>query len=159
MDIEQDLSFQHREWRRERIGWVVIGLILLAGLLGLFGHHPFARATSQTAKGQLTVEYDRFARYESTAELMVTVKPQGKGEGKTSLWFDADYLDSINVVAVSPTPVRGEASAAERAFVFQTEGKPFSAIFSIQFRTIGLVHGRVRVNDQEALSLTHMVWP
>ena len=61
MDIEQDLSFQHREWRRERIGWVVIGLILLAGLLGLFGHHPFARATSQTAKGQLTVEYDRFA--------------------------------------------------------------------------------------------------
>ena len=159
LEFDQDPAFQQGDWRRERIGWVIIGLILIAGLCGLFGHHPFARATSQTASGQLKIEYDRYARYESSAEVMVMVTPEKTGDGKVTLWFDADYLDSINVVAVSPWPVRGEAREGERAFVFQTDGKPFSALFTIQFHALGIVHGRARVNETDAIELTHLVWP
>ena len=46
---------------------------------------------------------------------------------KTALWFDVEYLDSFTVVAVSPQPVRGKARGGERAFVFETDGAPFSA--------------------------------
>jgi hypothetical protein len=90
---------------------------------------------------------------------MVMVTPEKTGDGKVTLWFDADYLDSINVVAVSPWPVRGEAREGERAFVFQTDGKPFSALFTIQFHALGIVHGRARVNETDAIELTHLVWP
>ena len=159
LELDQDLAFQHRDWRRERLGWVIIGLILLAALCGLFGHHPLARATSQSANGHLTIEYDRTARYESSAEVTVTVTPAGTGDGETALWFDVDYLDSFTVVAVSPQPVRGKARGGERAFVFETDGAPFSATFTVQFHTLGLVHGRARVNDTDAIEWTHLVWP
>ena len=117
LEIQQDLAFQFRHWRRERIGWIGIALTLLAGLFGLFGHHPLARVTGRTADGQLTIDYDRYARYESNAQLAVTIKPDREGDGKTYLWFEAAYLDSIHIIAVSPLPLRGEAREGERAFI------------------------------------------
>jgi len=159
LEIEQDIAFQYRHWRRERLGWMVMALILVAGLSGVFGHHPLAKATSRTADGQLSIDYDRYARFDSSAEIVVTVKPEGQRDGPTRLWFDAAYLDSLRVIAVSPLPLPGEAREGERAFVFQTHGHPFTAVLAVQFQTVGIVHGHARVNEQEALLLTHLVWP
>jgi hypothetical protein len=95
----------------ERTGWLFMAVILVAGLLGVFGHHPLSRATGRTAR-RLTVEYDRFARYQSNVELRVLFEPGTDGsetgtDGSklVALWFDSDYLDCIKVVAVSPLPV------------------------------------------------------
>jgi hypothetical protein len=159
LEIEQDIAFQYRHWRRERLGWMVMALILIAGLSGIFGHHPLAKATSRTADGQLSIDYDRYARFDSSAEIVVTVRPEGQKDEPTRLWFDAAYLDSLRVLAVSPQPLRGEAREGERAFVFQTNGHPFTAVLAVQFQTVGIVHGHPRVDEQEALLLTHLVWP
>ena len=45
LEIEQDHDFQRRSWRLQRAGWIVLSLVLLAGLLGLFGSGPLAHAT------------------------------------------------------------------------------------------------------------------
>ena len=158
-EIEQDLAFQEREWRWERISWLVIALILIAALMGLFGHHPFARITSQTLNGQVVIDYERYGRYDSSAQIVIKSTPAYAHNNMVHVWLDAEYLDAINVISASPWPLRGEAREGERAFVFHTDGRPFSVTLSIQFHSIGLVRGRVRVDEQEPLSLTHMVWP
>src|SRR5215204_3554855 len=97
LELDQDLAFQHRQWRFERIGWAVMGLVIIASLAGLFGHSPFARAQVQTADHKLTVEYDRFARYESDAEIKVLVEIDGGEERVFRLWIDDEYLDTLKV--------------------------------------------------------------
>jgi hypothetical protein len=159
LELEQDLQFQYRHWRVERIGWVIIALVVCAGLLGLFGHHPFIRAVAQAPDGQLLIEYDRFVRYESNVDFRVALTSDRDGGGVTRIWFDEEYLDSINVLAISPMPLRGEAQEGKRAFVFQTNGDRFTASFSAQFKTIGMVHGRVNADKGQTVVLSHLVWP
>ena len=73
--------------------------------------------------------------------------------------MDQEYLDAFKVTVVSPLPVRGEARDGGRAFVFQTDGSRFTAILSGQFQAIGMVHGRVKVDEGESLAVAHFVWP
>ena len=43
LEIVEDLSFQRREWRVQRGGWVVMAVLILLALLGLTGrgaHQP-----------------------------------------------------------------------------------------------------------------------
>ena len=159
LELEQDLKLQDRHWRVERVGWVLIALIMCAGLLGLFGHHPFTRAVAHTSDGQLLLEYDQYARYESNGDFRVTLTPDLNGRGVIRIWFDDAYLDSLNVLAVSPMPIRGETREGKRAFVFQMDGDRFTAIFSVHFKQIGLVHGRVNADEGQTVVLSHFVWP
>ncbi len=159
IDIEQDLAFQYRQWRLERIGQVLIACCIMAALLGLFGHSPLSTATGRTADGRLSIHYDRFARIESNSDLFVTLEPGESKEAVVRLWMDQEYLDAFQVTVVSPVPVRGEARDGGRAFVFQTDGTRFTAILSGQFQAIGMVHGNVKVDDGESLAVTHFVWP
>ncbi len=46
----EDLTYQVRSWRIERAGQVLMGLFILAALLGLLGGGPLSRAS---ATGQL----------------------------------------------------------------------------------------------------------
>jgi hypothetical protein len=159
IDIEQDLPFQYRQWRLERVGQAVIACWIMAALFGLFGHSPVSTVTGQAADGRLSIDYERFARIESNSDLLVTLEPGESRAAVVRLWLDQEYLNAFKVTAVSPVPVRGEAGDGGRAFVFQTDGHRFTAVLSGQFQAIGMVHGRVRVDGGEPLALTHFVWP
>ncbi|MGC3974321.1 MAG: hypothetical protein QM771_08085 [Nitrospira sp.] len=159
LEIQDDLPFQYRHWKLQRMGWWGIACILAAGLLGLFGHHPFSRTTAQTQDGMLLVTYDRFGRASSDAEVLLTVTPQKQGGGTFRVWFDSEYLDAVRVVSVSPLPLRGEARQGGRDFVMQTDAGPSTLLLSVQFQTFGVIRGRVRINEGEPVWITHLVWP
>ncbi len=159
LDIEQDLTFQYRQWRLERLGQVLFVCCIMAALLGLFGHSPLSTAARQTADGRLSIHFERFARVESNSDLLVTINPGRSGDGVVRLWLDQKYLDAFKVTAVSPVPVRGEARDGGRVFVFQTDGSRFMATLSGQFQAVGRVQGSLQVEDSEKLTVTHFVWP
>ena len=154
IDIEQDLPFQYRQWRMERLGQVLIACCIMAALLGLFGHSPLSTAARQTVDGRLSIHYDRFARNETNTDLLVTLNRTRMADGIVRLWLDQDYLDAFKVTAVSPVPIRGEARDGARAFVFQTDGSRFTATLSVQFEAVGLVHGSVRADEGKPSSDT-----
>jgi len=159
LELEQDLDFQRRQWRLERIGWAVIGCIIVAGLAGLFGHSPFARAHVQTADQKLTIEYDRFARYESDAEIRVSVELDGGGEQVFRLWMVSEYLDSLKVLEIDPVPLRGEAQEGGHAFVFKARPDRTTVKFLVQFRSLGLVSGNINKDEGAHALVQHFVWP
>ena len=158
LQVDQDLAFQHRQWRVERIGWVIIASLIVAALMGLFGHQPLATVTDHTSDGRLSIQYDRYARYETNGQFLVTLQPQGGAE-VVRLWFDPQYLDALKILAVSPVPVRGEAGEGGRAFVFRTDGSRFTASVSFQFERAGFLHGSVWLDQGTPLTLSHLVWP
>lgn len=42
LEIEEDLRLQHRLWTAERVGWLMVGVLVLAALAGLFGTGPLS---------------------------------------------------------------------------------------------------------------------
>ena len=62
LSLNQNLIFQKRFWRAQRIGWGVLTVALLAALLGVFGSGPLSHTTVSDASGRLTITYERFAR-------------------------------------------------------------------------------------------------
>ncbi len=158
LELDQDLAFQHRQWRVERICWLIIALLLVAALMGLFGRQPLARVSDHTSDRRLSIHYDRYVRSENNVEFLLTVEPQD-GAGIVRLWFDPEYLDAVKIVAVSPVPLRGEARDGGRALVFHTDGSRFTASLSVQFESAGFLHGRMWVDEGPPLTLSHLVWP
>lgn len=76
LDIEEDLPFQQRTWKVERVGWILMALIALASVLGLIDKGPL----SQNRKGDpstLEVQYNRFIHLETPAQLRVRLPSQG----------------------------------------------------------------------------------
>lgn len=160
LEIERNLEFQYSTWRIQRIGWVCIGLTLCSGLMGLFGHHPLAITTEETADSRLSIEYSRYTRYESHADIRVKLTAQDNDSIQIiRLWFDDAYLDALTIVAVSPVPLWGESRNGQRAFVFQSEAQQFTATFRVQPQTSGIVRGTIRADNGDVLPITHFVWP
>jgi hypothetical protein len=48
VEINQDLDFQRRCWTVQRIGWIVMAVLVLSALLGVFGAEYSAMQLSVT---------------------------------------------------------------------------------------------------------------
>jgi hypothetical protein len=60
--IEEDMRLQRHVWRFERIGWVVLLVVIALTLGGLFSKGPLSSVEVSTPDGNLSVKYERFNR-------------------------------------------------------------------------------------------------
>src|SRR5438132_10216237 len=59
--IREDMQFQQRSWLFERIGWIMLALVVAAALAGVFFHGPASHVRDRNADNSVAVEYERFA--------------------------------------------------------------------------------------------------
>lgn len=129
-------------WRRERIGWGLLAVLLGAALLGLFGAGPVSRTSIAVAGVQLA--YDRFVRTSAPTVLELVVQPEATGS-EAVVALDHAYLERVRVREIVPQPKRAEARADAVAFVFEAAGAgaPVRAWFNLSFEKSGLAAGRL----------------
>lgn len=111
LEVAQDLEFQRREWRVQRIAWAAMALVLLAGLVGLLGSDPLAHASAE-ADG-LTVQYARIVRDHAPFELQFRLAPGTADSGQVDLWIDRALLSKAEIQRIVPQP-DSERSDADR---------------------------------------------
>src|SRR5207244_1281265 len=73
LPVPEDMEFQQRAWRAERIAWGVMGIFVLLALLGLFSSGFFSAASTATPDGAVTVDYDRFARKTARSNFSIRI--------------------------------------------------------------------------------------
>jgi hypothetical protein len=88
LEIAEDYEFQKRLWIVQRVGWVVMGLLSLAGLLGLLGAGLFSQTKAGQPSDPLWLEYERFERFQSPVQLKVHVRGDSHKTGFVKLRFD-----------------------------------------------------------------------
>jgi hypothetical protein len=150
LQLSDDLAFTRRSWVVERIGWAVLGALLIAGFFGLLG--PGLLSGVKEA-GPLTVEYDRFERRENENELRVRLAP-----GARSLWVENSYLDGVRLEKVQPEPSRVASEAGWTVFTFEGE-EDVEARLEISPRSIGRLEGRFGPSKDQAVRVRQFVFP
>jgi hypothetical protein len=161
-EISDDLGFQRRAWIAERIGWVVIAIVLVAGGLGLLGSTgPLNRASAGEAGGALQVEYARLTRHSAPTELQMTVAASADAADEVRIAISADYLAAVQVREVQPEPEHVELAANELVYVFPIaeRGEPLAITFETEPRGYWLHRGSIRLADGDTLRITQFVYP
>jgi hypothetical protein len=148
-EIEQDLSFTEREWIVQRVGWGVMGLVVILALLGVFSSGPLSHATVTSSDARVSLRYDQFVRYLAPTVLRIHLRSETNRDQQTRLWLDRRYLQGVEVQQISPQPQRVEAAAERFTYVFNLAAgeQPTTVTFHVQLNTTGPLPGRGGLGD------------
>lgn len=163
LEVNQDLEFQRHIWTVQRVGWVVMTLVVLAALLGLFGPGLFGRATAGNQEAPVSIEeYERFLRFEKPTTLRVHLNLTAGAGGEVRVWLDREYLESVQLQQVTPQPERVEAGSDRLIYVFDVAAEPdqpTAVTFNFQPDKIGPLKGQVGLAEGESLAFRQFVYP
>lgn len=160
IEIHEDFEFEQRQWRVQRIGWVVMGLLVVAALLGVFGTGILSRSQLGSG-GPLEVEYERFSRLLSPSTLRLRVEAAPGDDQMVEVWLDQRYLERFQIERVTPQPDSVEALSDRLNYSFKVtdSGQPVEISFNLRATEIGLVRGQVGLPEQQPLSFSQFIYP
>lgn len=159
LQISEDMAFQRRTWLVERVGWIVLGAVLIAALLGFFGGGgPAASTETASEDGSLSMHYERFLRLDTPTQLRVVARPPGR---TLRLWLDREYFESFEVTRVVPPPARVESATDRYVYEFPlaAPGEAATIRFHVEPLEAWRVSGRLGVEGGADLGFDQFVYP
>ena len=161
LEIAQDLKFERRSWRVERIAWLVGALILVAALLGFLGPGPLGKATAASADKSLSVDYFRMERYEAPVELRISVNGALAKDGELRLWIDRQFVEAVEIKRIDPEPEHSEINGERFVYVFKTAAAPatIKLFFHLEPNKFGKTPAQIGIVDGPELQFSQFYLP
>lgn len=131
----------------ERVGWVMLALVLFGSLAGAGGAGVVSWSQVQGPRGLLTLEYERIEHRE--ADATITARLRVAESGQVSLRVGGGWFDAVDLRGVVPEPEQQIATADGVVLVVRVEG-PADVAVDISFRAIqaGLLTGEIGFGDE-----------
>ncbi len=148
--------FQRREWIFQRVGWVLLGLLILAGFTGLFGDGPLADRTLSNEVA--TIDFERFVRRHADTrwELRLHRAPASGVDIAINAAFGANF----ETVSIQPAPTRTSLSGGRWVYHFDLRGDGENrVVFIVQPEYVGRHAGTITVSDAPAFVLSQLAYP
>ena len=145
--VGEDLGFQRRVWRFQRFGWAGLAVFLLAGAFGAFGDGPLADASTRSADGAVSVEWERIERAGRDSRLLI--RTIAAADRPLILRLDGGLADGVTVSSAEPEP-DSQARAPGRAWLrFDPPpgGGPAEIKLRLRSSGPGVVSGTLAVAD------------
>lgn len=161
IQLGKDPQFERHWWRVQRISWVLMGLFVLAALLGAFGQGWLGSAKQRSAAEEAEVAYERFPRLGTPFRIQIHLEqPLATASDELELAFGTTYLDCFDIEVASPVPLRSSTSGDQVIYVFSRA--PSSARSSITLRLmpirIGRCSGQLEIGGA-TVDVRHFVYP
>jgi len=150
LPVPEDMLFQQRVWAAERIGWVVLTIAVLAGLLGVFSDGLASGATVASGDGALQVRYERFER--KTARAQFTIRVLRAPSQQMHLRLRSGFIESYVIESLYPQPLRSTAGAQGLELIF---ARPVPAICRFTSRR---VRGALAVSQSRSRLMGWAAW-
>lgn len=152
MEIDVDVPFQRRVWIGQRVGWFVIGILIITALLGFFGSGPMSRASAQG--DGLSIEYERFARLQQPTKLRFMLLTAGPAQVELS----HRYFKSVQIEQVTPEP--SSVESAGEWLIYRFAGpRPQAVIFHLKPEEFGGLAGSARIAGGNPVEFRQFVYP
>ena len=161
IELFEDLDFQRRQWRWQRAGWLLMGLVTAAGLLGFFGSGPFSGDSARSADGVLTVDYERFLRRHAPSTLRVSLLLPATPAGRVALRVDRAYLDDALIESITPEPTHVAIGSDEITYQFDSPqtGGELVVVFDLEAKKAGAVRLRLRAAGNSEVTVDQLIYP
>jgi hypothetical protein len=159
MDLGYDPKIEQGWVRIQFVAWIVMTVLVVAGLSGVFGRGPLANATAASADGAVRVTYERFVRFRTPTATTITL--QGPFAGPVTVTFSQRELTIDPVQNVVPRPIAQRAVPDGVAFVFAPPpaGGPATIAFTEQPATLAAGHPTISVGNEAPFKLLRVVYP
>ena len=149
--IDEHIDLQEKGWVIQRIGWIMIIAVMIAGGLGLFGSGWISKQTSSS--GNIRAEFERFFRYETEMKILVE-----SGDHISSISFPQQYLKDFRIIHFVPEPVNNNTSGNEVRYNFLAGQNKIVSVYLVP-KTYGSINGSIKVNETSVLNLDHFIFP
>lgn len=156
-DFKSELEFHRREWRVERVGWVLLAVFLILAVAGLFGSGPLSHVRSGSKDGG-SIEYERFVRHGSITALRV--RPAATlGHGAMRIEIAASYLRAFRIERIDPEPSSVVVSGERLVYEFAAAPAGAQISFHLHPEELGSHAAQVVIDAAEPLTIRQFTYP
>lgn len=155
IQVDQDLAYQSKFWKIERVGWAVFLLFLIISLLGLTGSGPLS--STQKQQENLQVKYNSFARELAPTQFEITINDSKDAES-TQLWIDRTFLSNYQIQQITPEPDKVTSDGDRLIYEFKKNAPPAQVTFLLQPQKFGYLNGKIG-QDRSSITLSQLVYP
>jgi hypothetical protein len=157
-DVEtpESLRFSRKESRWERLGWLGVSLILLAGVAGLLGGGGIGNRR-ETGIGSTLVAYSATMRAYARDTLEVSADSRDR---RLRISVGRAFLDRVELERILPEPSEVASETDWVTFTFETPGGDHQGIrFSFIPQRAGRLEGLVRIDGGAPIGFSSFVFP
>ena len=160
LDESNHIRNQQREWLIQRIGWVVMFILLVAAATGLFGHGPVVDREKQSPDGTMSVEYYAVQRHAAPSHLYIRFRQTTPNE-PVRLSISRQFVDSIKLESITPEPFSTVMEDEQVTYSFRAFNRTGAGqmVFRYQSDSFGPVEYDLRLNEGPSVRLSHFVCP
>lgn len=159
--IGQDLEFQRRDWRAQRIGWGLMLLVVLGAIAGVFGHGPVAKDRARTPDGRLELQYDRIVRHASEIPIRLRILPAAARDSLLDVWISTEFVRGLIIERIEPEPLEEHAGADHVVFRFRVAdpSRPSDIMFHVEPDHLWRRRGVIGLVRGDSVRFTQYVLP
>ncbi|UZE20814.1 hypothetical protein LOY70_14855 [Pseudomonas sp. B21-054] len=156
--VQEDMAYQLKVWRFERVGWYVLVLLVALTLLGLFSRGPLSSRDVHSSDGRLDVEYEMFHRNGSTNSMVIHLK--GQPNALLEVELGGGWLEGFDVQTLQPQPLRSASAGQGMRIWVQADAQGHASLYlSLLAEGLGLYSSRITTPGSTAVSFDQFIFP
>jgi len=161
LEINQDLNFERRSWKVERVAWAIAALVLLAALLGFLGPGPLGKVTAASPDKSISLDYYRMERHQAPAEWRLQIDGKLAKQGELRLWVHRRLVEVTGTLQIDPAPESVEIQDERFVYAFKAVKPPpiIKVFFRFEPNKIGKTLARLGVVDGPAVEFSQFYLP
>ena len=156
--IREDMRFQQRSWRAERIGWIAMALVLVAALAGVFFHGPASHRIARSADKYLAIEYERFAHKTALTHFVIRISPPVAEQVLVRL--SPAFAVTHDTESIEPRPIRSSGGSYGLEYVFaRSAAGDLTVYIAARPKRFGVMSLHVEVEGRGAVNIAQLIYP
>lgn len=157
--VGEDLQFQRRWWRFERIAWTVLMALLLCDVLGLFGRGWLAKAEQRTPDGALTLKYERVARASTPSIMTLEFGSSAIRDGRIVVFVSDSVVKPLGAQRIAPQPAMSNVGDGGVTYAFLASKPPATVQIALEPSFPGYHRFRIQTQGGAPIDASIFVMP
>jgi hypothetical protein len=156
--IREDMSYQLKVWRFERVGWYVLVFVVVLGLVGLFSRGLISSRDVRSDDGKIRLEYEMFHRNGSTNSMKVSV--DATPDTAVELELAGQLLEGFSIETLQPEPIRSRSSSQGIKLWLQTDLNGRATLYiTLRGDGVGLFRSQIASPGTNGVKLEQFIFP
>ena len=157
--VGEDLEFQKRWWRFEKVVWSLFLVIIMCDLAGLFGRGWLAKAEASTPDNALRIQYERVQRANTPSTLTMHFGSAAVRNGELHVFITDSIVHDLGAQRVAPQPAVSAVGKGGIAYSFPADGGTATVQIQLQPSAPGAYSFSVQPSGHATINARVLVLP